>query len=96
MADLQLSKSNLMETTQALGDFLKVNPWQSGYQLRLAATEGNLGQLDDAAIHAKEALRINPTLSSAHFILAEVYQRQGKHDQAEYHRKMTHRLQSPK
>jgi hypothetical protein len=93
LADLQMSQSNLQATKETLTNYLTVNPWQSSYQLRLAAVFGDLGMLDDAARQAKESLRINPTLASAHRILAEVYRRQGKHDESEFHQTMCKRLE---
>ena len=96
LADLQLTQSNLIETKQALERYLNINPWQSNYQIRLAAVFGNLGLLNEASRHSTESLRINPTLAPAHRILAEVYQRQGKEKEAEQHRKMSQRLEPHK
>lgn len=96
LADLQLRQNNLLETGDALTKFLNVNPWQSGYQVRLAAVYGSLNRMDEAERCAKESLRINPTLSSAHWILAEVYQRQRRQELAEHHQKMFRRLEPPK
>jgi hypothetical protein len=93
IADLELTQPNLGDRKDALLNYLNVNPWTSNYQLRLAAVFGELGQLDEAASRAVEALRINPTTASAHRILAEVYKRQGKRNESEHHTKMYRRLE---
>jgi tetratricopeptide (TPR) repeat protein len=96
LADLHVSQSNLQATKETLTNYLAINPWQSSYQLRLAAVYGDMGMLDDAARQANESLLINPTLASAHRILAEVYRRRGMLDESEFHHKMYERLEPKK
>ena len=96
IADLRLTQSNLMQSKEALESYLNVTPWQSNYQIRLAAVLGNLGLLDEAAWRSTKSLTINPTLAPAHQILAEVFQRQGKRAEAEHHWKLFQRLDRPR
>jgi tetratricopeptide (TPR) repeat protein len=96
LADLALTQSDLDATKAALGSYLDVNPWHSGYQVRLAAVFGELGLLDGAAQHAKDALRINPTLAPAHRILSEVNRRQGNSAEAARHQRLFQRLEPRK
>ncbi|WP_157604986.1 multiheme c-type cytochrome [Schlesneria paludicola] len=94
LAELSITQGQPLQIKQALTSYLNVNRWQSSYQLRLAAASGHLGQLDEAARYAVEALRINPTLATAHQILAEVYRRQGMAEHARRHQQVSKRLES--
>ena len=93
LADLQLMQSPSLETNLAVENYLKINSWQSRYELRQAAVCGNLGLLNEAASHSLKTLEINPTLAAAHQILAEVYRRQGNRSEAERHQKIAERLE---
>src|SRR5580692_3557785 len=48
-------------------------------QLELGVVEGQLGKLNDAVIHFREAIRLDPKLATAHVMLGIALRRQGDH-----------------
>ncbi len=95
LADLAIEESDLPAARDALALYLDVNPWQSKYQIRLAAISGDLGNLEAVVRFAQESLRIDPSAAASHKILFEAYTRQKRQTDAELQLKLYQRL-SPK
>jgi tetratricopeptide (TPR) repeat protein len=96
LGDHYLAQNELTFARDMFARYLELNPWQGEYQARLAAVYGRLGDFDSAIRCANKALKVNPTLAWAHGILIEIYQRQGKPDEALRHMKLYRKLDQPK
>src|SRR5262249_16350224 len=70
------------EAPDRIGEGLAVEGPDPVFQSNLASVYLALGQLEEAAAHCREALRLNPALPDAHNNLGIALRRQGQLDEA--------------
>jgi tetratricopeptide (TPR) repeat protein len=92
LAVFSTEQNDLTTSRNALIQYLKINPWNSDAQARLAAIYSYDGQFDAAIQSATLALEVNPSDPFPHNVLAQAYQGLGRRDEAQKHLILAQRL----
>jgi hypothetical protein len=93
LANALLANAEFARAEPLLRSAVKLEPRDARVRSNFAVSLFSLGRLDEAAAHLRIALRQRPDLAEAHFLLAQILEKQGRRSLARQHYQRATRLQ---
>ena len=94
LGTLHYEQRQMKSARDYLQRYLAVNPAHGFMYAKYAGALGALGEWQESIVAAERALELNPTLASAHELLAYAYLQIGNPSESKRHRELFERVQS--